>query len=81
MLVPDVLHEFELGVWKAIFTHLMRILYANGSDAIQKLNKRCVIHIESNSKTEGRGFDLEGIEWYRHLGGTPFVDSRRTLPP
>lgn len=28
MLVVDLLHEFELGVWKAIFTHLIRILYA-----------------------------------------------------
>ncbi|KAF8322961.1 hypothetical protein F5887DRAFT_1086897 [Amanita rubescens] len=40
MFVPDLLHEFELGVWKATFVHLMRILYANGNDTIQKLNKR-----------------------------------------
>ena len=30
MLVVDLLHEFELGVWKALFTHLIRILYAAG---------------------------------------------------
>jgi hypothetical protein len=40
MLVPDLLHEFELGVWKAIFTHLIRILYAYGGNAILDLNKR-----------------------------------------
>lgn len=28
MLVVDLMHEFELGVWKGIFTHLIRILYA-----------------------------------------------------
>ena len=28
MLVVDLLHEFELGVWKALFTHLIRVLYA-----------------------------------------------------
>jgi hypothetical protein len=28
MLVVDLLHEFELGVWKALFTHLIRLLYA-----------------------------------------------------
>jgi hypothetical protein len=28
MLVVDFLHEFELGVWKALFVHLIRILYA-----------------------------------------------------
>jgi hypothetical protein len=40
MFVPDLLHEFELGVWKAIFTHLLRILYAQGGSAILELNKR-----------------------------------------
>lgn len=28
MLVVDFMHEFELGVWKALFTHLIRILHA-----------------------------------------------------
>jgi hypothetical protein len=28
MLVVDLLHEFELGVWKALFAHLIRILHA-----------------------------------------------------
>ncbi|KAG2739979.1 hypothetical protein P692DRAFT_20756128 [Suillus brevipes Sb2] len=40
MLVVDMLHEFELGVWKAIFTHLMRIVYAAGGVAVQELNWR-----------------------------------------
>ena len=28
MLVVDFMHEVELGVWKALFTHLICILYA-----------------------------------------------------
>jgi hypothetical protein len=28
MLVVDFMHEFELGVWKALLVHLVRILYA-----------------------------------------------------
>lgn len=40
MLVVDLLHEFELGVWKAIFTHLMHILYAAGGSVVQQLNSR-----------------------------------------
>jgi hypothetical protein len=40
MLVVDLLHEFELGVWKAVLTHLIRILYARGEDRIQAFNKR-----------------------------------------
>ena len=42
LLVPDLLHEFELGIWKAIFVHLIRILYAYGNDSISKLNSRFV---------------------------------------
>lgn len=42
MFIVDLLHEFELGVWKAVFTHLMRVLYAAGGDCIQKLNERFV---------------------------------------
>ncbi len=30
MLVVDLLHEFELGVWKSLFTHLVRLLYVAG---------------------------------------------------
>jgi hypothetical protein len=40
MFTVDLLHEFELGVWKATFTHLLRILYAHGDGKIQELNKR-----------------------------------------
>jgi len=42
MFAPDLLHEFELGVWKSVFTHLLRILHAIGGDVIQILNNRCV---------------------------------------
>jgi hypothetical protein len=42
MVVPDLLHEFELGVWKAILTHLLRVLYVAGVDGIQGLNWRYV---------------------------------------
>ncbi|KAI1784806.1 hypothetical protein LXA43DRAFT_1100996 [Ganoderma leucocontextum] len=40
MFVPDLMHEFELGVWKSTFTHLLRILYAAGEDKIQIFNQR-----------------------------------------
>ncbi|KAK7015137.1 hypothetical protein VNI00_019203 [Paramarasmius palmivorus] len=42
MLVVDLMHEFELGVWKALFTHLIRILYAspNGVERVNELNLR-----------------------------------------
>ncbi|KDR80175.1 hypothetical protein GALMADRAFT_62788 [Galerina marginata CBS 339.88] len=40
LFAPDLLHEFELGVWKAIFIHLLRMAYAQGDDTIMKLNAR-----------------------------------------
>jgi hypothetical protein len=43
MLVVDLLHEFELGVWKAVLTHLLRILYAKGDNTIQTFNRRYII--------------------------------------
>ncbi|KAL1749844.1 hypothetical protein FB107DRAFT_252548 [Schizophyllum commune] len=39
MFVVDLMHEFELGVWKAFFTHLIRILYA-ADPLVTTLNER-----------------------------------------
>jgi len=47
ILVVDLLHEFELGVWKSLFTHLIRLLYAAGRVSDEKaieLDRRCVAH-------------------------------------
>jgi len=30
LFVVDLMHEFELGVWKGVFTHLIWILYTQG---------------------------------------------------
>ena len=42
MLVVDLMHEFELGVWKHAFVHILRVLYAAapGRKAVDKLNAR-----------------------------------------
>jgi hypothetical protein len=42
MLVVDLMHEFELGVWKATFIHVIRVLYAAspGGGAVAELNRR-----------------------------------------
>ncbi|KIM51114.1 hypothetical protein SCLCIDRAFT_33728 [Scleroderma citrinum Foug A] len=39
MLVVDLLHEFELGVWKVIFTHLLRLLDAAKQGRVHELNR------------------------------------------
>lgn len=40
MLVVDLLHEFELGVWKALFIHLLRILNAADPALVDELDYR-----------------------------------------
>jgi hypothetical protein len=40
MLVVDILHEFELGVWKNLFIHLLRMLNATDKALIHELDRR-----------------------------------------
>ncbi|KAI0326965.1 hypothetical protein GY45DRAFT_1257909 [Cubamyces sp. BRFM 1775] len=40
LFAPDLLHEFELGVWKGTFLHLMRLLHAQGRDVVQEYDRR-----------------------------------------
>ncbi|KAG2045967.1 hypothetical protein BDR06DRAFT_1040545 [Suillus hirtellus] len=42
MLVVDLMHEFELGVWKALFVHLIRILSSArpGDVLVHELDRR-----------------------------------------
>lgn len=40
MLVVDLMHEFELGVWKSLFIHLLRMLDAYNSSMLDELDRR-----------------------------------------
>ncbi|KAG2055212.1 hypothetical protein BDR06DRAFT_982073 [Suillus hirtellus] len=42
MLVVNLMHECELGTWKALFTHLIKILYAllNGNQLVAIIDSR-----------------------------------------
>ncbi|KIM77688.1 hypothetical protein PILCRDRAFT_90994 [Piloderma croceum F 1598] len=39
-LVVDFMHEFELGVWKALFIHLLRMLNAVDKSLVDELDRR-----------------------------------------
>ena len=41
LLTVDLLHEVELGVWKALFTHIIHILSTNSPEAVGELDRRC----------------------------------------
>ncbi|KAG8971132.1 hypothetical protein FRC05_011501 [Tulasnella sp. 425] len=38
ILVVDLMHKFELGVWKAVLVHLIWMLYTLGKDAVNEFN-------------------------------------------
>jgi hypothetical protein len=40
MFVVDLMHEFELGVWKSLFIHLLRILQAHDKTLLHELDRR-----------------------------------------
>jgi hypothetical protein len=51
MLVVDLMHEFELGVWKTVFMHLIRLLYAAGDGTdrlVLELNRRYILLLTCN---------------------------------
>jgi len=56
MLVVDLLHEFELGVWKAIFTHLIRLLYAAvpAGRLVTELNRRSLKICSSRNAVDNK---------------------------
>jgi hypothetical protein len=66
ILVVDLLHEFELGVWKAVFTHLIRVLHAIPGDAgkaVIEFNARSVF--SSFTTKESKSWSTASV-WYRH---------------
>jgi hypothetical protein len=42
LFVVDLLHEFEIGIWKSVLTHLIRILHASpdSDNHIAELDRR-----------------------------------------
>ena len=43
MLVVDLMHEVEIGVWKAIFIHLLRILDSQDKSLKHELDRQYVL--------------------------------------
>jgi len=71
MLVVDLLHEFELGVWKTTFVHLIRLLYAAApaGKLVAQLNARYFsdkwsMHIFTYSLAEQVSRSSKFWAWY-----------------
>ena len=51
-LVVDLLHEFEIGVWKMLFVHLLRIIVAQDKTLIHELDRRYGISSRATHSTD-----------------------------
>jgi hypothetical protein len=40
IFVPDLMHDFELGEWRSLFVHLLRILDAVDGKLLMDLDRR-----------------------------------------
>jgi len=65
MLVVDFMHECELGTWKALFTHLIRMLYAlpGGSQLVATLDSRWAWFIQVSYLSN---YSIIGFVRFRH---------------
>jgi hypothetical protein len=39
-LVVDLLHEVELGIWRSLLVHLLRIIRSVNKDLVHELDQR-----------------------------------------
>jgi hypothetical protein len=42
MFAPDLLHGVEIGTWKDIFIHLLRLIFAYDGSNVEELDRRYV---------------------------------------
>src|ERR1700683_3923706 len=50
MLLVDLMHEFELGVWRGLFIHLLRMLKSVNKDLVRELDCRYVPNLMNDSE-------------------------------
>lgn len=67
MLVVDLMHEFELGVWKALLTHLIRMLYAIGTHAVNAFNQKYILCLSTLQYKPDLVFSSIASDRFQHL--------------
>ena len=62
------MHDFEIGDFKRVFTHLIRILYSIGPEKVQELNRRWVAWgaLQRLALTPGIQVPAHPDLWSRH---------------
>ena len=79
MFVVDVMHDVELGDWKALFIHLLRILDSVNANLLVELDRRYASPFTCQTRLPNAGRS-QVTEKCRPLAMVPFESSRR-IPP
>ncbi|KAG8679254.1 hypothetical protein FRC09_019100, partial [Ceratobasidium sp. 395] len=72
IFVVDLLHEIELGVWKSLLTHLLRIIHGRGADIVAEFNRRFRL-VPTFSNSTIRKFS-EDVASLKRLAARDFED-------
>lgn len=80
MLVVDLMHEFELGVWKALFIHLLRILFSVNAASLHEVDHRYAHSFDMLTLFICRPHHRVVFGRYRHLVETQSGDFDLTFP-
>ncbi|KAJ3755244.1 hypothetical protein EV360DRAFT_86085 [Lentinula raphanica] len=78
LFVNDILHEVELGTFKDLITHLIRMCHTMGKDTVQELNQRF-----RSVPTFGRGTIrrfVENVSELKKLAARDFEDLLQCAP-
>lgn len=74
MLLPDFMHEVELGGWRALFIHLLRMLQTVDEERIVELDRRYVEYFALMDQSPSNSVPLD-FEKFPHLEEIPFAGS------
>jgi hypothetical protein len=76
MFLPDLMHDFELGNWRALFIHLLRILDSIDPNLLTEVDRRYVSNIRQDLSIIRHAV----TERSHHLEKTQFASSRVAHP-
>jgi hypothetical protein len=74
-LVVDLLHEVELGVWRSLLIHLLRIINSIDKDLVHELDRRSGSLFLRNERNAHTLCLLIDTDWFHHLGNLLSGDS------
>ena len=69
------MHEFELGIFRSFFIHLLRICHTLGMGTVQEVNARYILFIEWLCLPKA----ITAFGWFLLLDVVLFDDSAQTF--